>query len=343
MKGYTGDPGRSDAPGYCIELAALGVALSGYFGPWVAHDAAALAWNAFDLFDILRILPEIETFALSVNLYTLRLPVVGLAVLLPMLAAKAHVFWRLGAAVLGAVLVINTLPPYNVLPSAWHTPGWRVPFWWGVGGLAALGVLTARNLRQQGNRRASTWQHAWVMLLWLLLTGIPAFITFPRLLPALGRLYAAPVAPGWGLWTCGAGLLILGICLWTRGIAAVVQRQKEVPMETQTEVAKTTPESTPPEAVEGYAMEYQHVRRVKERYEEELLAKANVVGVGIGLRSTLTRHEAITLIVNVSQKVPLQALRSTDRIPDELEGVPVKVEAIGQPVAQAAEQAEPTR
>ncbi|MBN1920915.1 MAG: hypothetical protein JW892_06700 [Anaerolineae bacterium] len=337
MKSYASSSGKSDALGYGIELAAWGVALVGYFGPWVAHDAAALAWNAFDLFDILRVLPEIETFALSVNLYALRLPVVGLAVLLPVLAAKAHGLWRWGAALLGAALLVNTLPPYNILPSAWHTPGWRVPFWWGVSGLVTIGVLTALNLRGRGSRRSSTWRHAWVMLLWLLLTGIPAFITFPRLLPALERLYAAPVTPGWGFWTCGAGLLILGIHLWMRSIVPVVQKQKEVPMNTQTEVAKAIAESTPPEAVEGYAMEYQHVRRIKERYEGELLAKANVVGVGIGLRSSVTRSETLTLIVNVTRKVPPQALKSADRIPSELEGVPVAVETIGQPMAQPAE------
>jgi len=94
-------------------------------------------------------------------------------------------------------------------------------------------------------------------------------------------------------------------------------------------------------AVEDYEMEYQHVRTVKERYEQELLAKANVVGVGIGLRSTVTRSEAISLIVNVTHKTPLKTLRSADRIPDELEGVPVKVEAIGQPIAQIAAEDEP--
>jgi len=359
MKGDAANrPSGSDAPRCGIELAAWSVALAGIFGPWVAHSSAALAWNAFDLFDILRILPEIETLALTVNLYTLRLPLVGLALLLPFLVSRAHVLWRLGAAALSALLLVNTLPPYDLIRSAWHTPGWRVPFWWGVGGLLALGVLTALNLRQRGGLWRNPRLSAWTMLLWALLTGIPAFITFPRLLPALERLLAAPVAPGWGFWTCGAGLLVLGIRLWVRGITPGVQRQEEVTMKTQTEPAEKAASAAadtaaapqeaaapgtaaPGTAVEDYEMEYQHVRTVKERYEQELLAKANVVGVGIGLRSTVTRSEAISLIVNVTHKTPLKALRSADRIPDELEGVPVKVEAIGQPSAQAAAEDEP--
>lgn len=353
MKGDAANrPSGSDAPRCGIEIAAWCVALAGIFGPWVAHSSAALAWNAFDLFDILRILPEIETLALTVNLYTLRLPLVGLALLLPFLVSRAHVLWRLGAAALSALLLVNTLPPYDLIRSAWHTPGWRVPFWWGVGGLLALGVLTALNLRQRGGLWRNPRLSAWTMLLWALLTGIPAFITFPRLLPALERLLAAPVAPGWGFWTCGAGLLVLGIRLWVRGITPGVQRQEEVTMKTQTEPAEKAASTAdtaaapqeaaaPGTAVEDYEMEYQHVRTVKERYEQELLAKANVVGVGIGLRSTVTRSEAISLIVNVTHKTPLKALRSADRIPDELEGVPVKVEAIGQPSAQAAAEDEP--
>ena len=342
---------ESNTPRCGIELVAWSVALAGIFGPWIAHSSAALAWNAFDLFDILRILPEIETLALTVNLYALRLPLVGLALLLPFLVSRAHVLWRMGAAALSALLLVNTLPPYDLIRSAWHTPGWRVPFWWGVGGLLALGVLTVLNLRQRGGLWRNPRLSAWTMLLWALLTGIPAFITFPRLLPALERLLAAPVAPGWGFWTCGAGLLVLGLRLWVRGITPGVQRQEEVTMNTQTEAAvnaataAVTPQETAPgtaTTAEDYEMEYQHVRTVKERYEQELLAKANVVGVGIGLRSTVTRSEAISLIVNVTHKTPLKILRSADRIPDELEGVPVKVEAIGQPIAQATAEDEPT-
>ena len=70
------------------------LALVGYFGPWIGREAAALAWNAYDLFDLLRLLPQIESGALSVNLYTLRLPLVGLAVLLPLLVARAPNVWR---------------------------------------------------------------------------------------------------------------------------------------------------------------------------------------------------------------------------------------------------------
>jgi hypothetical protein len=87
-----------------------------------------------------------------------------------------------------------------------------------------------------------------------------------------------------------------------------------------------------------------HAHAVKERHERELLAKPNVVGVGIGLRrvdedeaedveeieraADDVRYE-VTLVVNVTRKVAEDALAPAARIPEVLEGVPVRVKAIG--------------
>ncbi len=78
-----------------------------------------------------------------------------------------------------------------------------------------------------------------------------------------------------------------------------------------------------------------HIQAVKVRYEADLLKKANVVGVGIGLRMRQGRPVGgPALIVNVTHKVPLEQLHPTDRIPDMLDGVRVWVEAIGEVKAQ---------
>ena len=77
------------------------------------------------------------------------------------------------------------------------------------------------------------------------------------------------------------------------------------------------------------------IQAVKARYEADLLKKANVVGVGIGLRM---RHGqpvgGPALIVNVTHKVPSEELRPEDRIPNMLDGVRVWVEPIGEVKAQ---------
>jgi len=57
----------------------------------------------------------------------------------------------------------------------------------------------------------------------------------------------------------------------------------------------------------------------------------NVTGVGTG-RDVVTGRDVI--VVFVTRKVPRDRLRDEDVVPDELEGVPVRVLAIGEVSAQ---------
>ena len=73
------------------------------------------------------------------------------------------------------------------------------------------------------------------------------------------------------------------------------------------------------------------VRAVKAAYEKMLLSKPNVVGVGVGLRrrgGQLT--DQVCIVVSVRVKVPRDQLDPADRIPAELEGIPVDVQAVGE-------------
>ncbi len=74
----------------------------------------------------------------------------------------------------------------------------------------------------------------------------------------------------------------------------------------------------------------ERIQEIKARFEDELLAKANVIGVGVGLRrkSGVTTDEPV-LVVLVSHKVPKAQLAEGDFVPDRIEGVPVDVQEIG--------------
>lgn len=73
------------------------------------------------------------------------------------------------------------------------------------------------------------------------------------------------------------------------------------------------------------------VRAVKQVYEQVLLAKQHVVGVGVGLRQQGGEvTDTVALVVMVDHKVPEAALDPEDRIPAEIEGVPVDVQEVGQ-------------
>jgi len=69
---------------------------------------------------------------------------------------------------------------------------------------------------------------------------------------------------------------------------------------------------------------------VKRAYEKQLMSKANVVGVGIGLcHREGKRTDQVGLIVMVKRKVPKSILAPEDQIPQEIEGVPVDVREVG--------------
>ncbi|MCU0519912.1 MAG: hypothetical protein MUF84_04375 [Anaerolineae bacterium] len=72
------------------------------------------------------------------------------------------------------------------------------------------------------------------------------------------------------------------------------------------------------------------LQAIKARYESDLLAKANVVAVGIGIpiRDGKPRGGP-AIIVSVTHKVQASELRPEDLIPQTLEDVRIWVEEIG--------------
>jgi hypothetical protein len=70
--------------------------------------------------------------------------------------------------------------------------------------------------------------------------------------------------------------------------------------------------------------------RVKQLHEPELMAKANVLGVGVGVRRRSGKAGTeVAVVVLVRRKVPDSQLAPPDRIPREIDGVPVDVQEIG--------------
>ncbi len=74
----------------------------------------------------------------------------------------------------------------------------------------------------------------------------------------------------------------------------------------------------------------ENIRLVRQRYQEELMSKANVVGVGIGLRHHQGEQTSEpALVVMVRKKVPITLLAPEDVIPATLDGIPVDVQEVG--------------
>jgi hypothetical protein len=73
---------------------------------------------------------------------------------------------------------------------------------------------------------------------------------------------------------------------------------------------------------------------VQNKYTDELMRKKHVMGVAVGLgqKGGATTGK-VCLVVMVDKKVPPETLDAKDRIPAELDGVPVDVQEIGVPRA----------
>ena len=78
-------------------------------------------------------------------------------------------------------------------------------------------------------------------------------------------------------------------------------------------------------------VEYERVKSVKEAHERELLARQNVLGVGVGYKVIEgMRTEILAIVVMVREKVVEGLLQREDIIPREIDGVPVDVQEVGE-------------
>jgi hypothetical protein len=70
---------------------------------------------------------------------------------------------------------------------------------------------------------------------------------------------------------------------------------------------------------------------VKDLHEKDLLRKANVVGVGVGLRRQGGREiREVAIVVLVERKVPRAQLAPEDLVPSVIDGVPVDIQEVGE-------------
>ncbi len=79
----------------------------------------------------------------------------------------------------------------------------------------------------------------------------------------------------------------------------------------------------------------ERAKAVQAKYTDELMAKAHVQGVAVGLAKKNGEYTGeIALVVMVDKKVPASELAPQDVIPRLLDGVPVDVQEMGMFVAQ---------
>jgi hypothetical protein len=73
------------------------------------------------------------------------------------------------------------------------------------------------------------------------------------------------------------------------------------------------------------------VKRVKKKYEAELMGKAGVIGCAIGFRYVDGKKtDELCIICYVKEKIPEEKLKKKDIIPKTIEGVNIEVVESGE-------------
>ena len=73
-------------------------------------------------------------------------------------------------------------------------------------------------------------------------------------------------------------------------------------------------------------------RQILRAHSDRLLAKPNVVAVGVGYRDGSSSE--LVLVVMVKQKLPKSALAEDEIVPSDIDGLPVEVRMVGEFNAQ---------
>ena len=72
------------------------------------------------------------------------------------------------------------------------------------------------------------------------------------------------------------------------------------------------------------------LEEVKKKYTDQLMQKANVIGVGIGYKENKgMQTDVLCIRVYVRKKVPENLLMPEERIPEYLDGIPTDVISSG--------------
>jgi len=189
-----------------LMLSGLLLILIGYWAPWVAHPAAGLVQNGFDLSEFVKFLPQVKDGSEPVIRWLFFLPLTTVALSFGLLANVAPIRragwlrWLLLAVSL--LLLIILIPPYpytldRMLGKEFRERTILASISW------AAFLLTLTPL---GHRLPRQWTPILLGLL-TLVGAVSPVAQFLSVRDALSMVYGHPITIGWGVWLMAAGTL----------------------------------------------------------------------------------------------------------------------------------------
>ena len=202
--------------GFLLTLAALTLAVVGYWGPWVDHVTAALVIPGFDLAEFVKFLPEVRarTVPVTRELFYLPAPAAGLCLALTIGRWRPRLpTWATALlAILAAWLALIVAPPPDLILRFARDAALRAE--WGRQAALAAGAFLAVVAALLWAGRRPRWA---LPLLVTLIAGagiaVPLWQFF-AVRPAVDRVYNKPVTLGWGLWLMPLGFLLIIAAAW---------------------------------------------------------------------------------------------------------------------------------
>jgi hypothetical protein len=172
----------------------------GFFGPWVAHQTAALTVTGYELSEFAKFFPQVQGGVVPVTRALFVTPLLAALISLAMVVQRlsARPLLRLAATALAVLLGLFVFPPYQ----SFLEPAYRLQLI-----LVAVGLLLV--LLTPLTRQLSERVRGMLLLLLALSAGVSAFGQAVRLRPLVAELYGGPVWPGWGFVICAIGFLLL--------------------------------------------------------------------------------------------------------------------------------------
>lgn len=197
---------RNVWPGSVI-AAGLALAAAGYWGPWVAHRAAALVLPGVDLAEYVKFLPAYRQGQLALVREGFYLPLCVLSLALSALAWRPGLGWP---SLLRWLAWFAALPvALAMLPPAWSPPVLRLPEF-RIQGIAILVCLMAFLASPIVGRGRLGWGGYLLGGLSLIALIVPLG-QFSLILPALADVYGRPIAVGWGPVGMALGLSLTAV------------------------------------------------------------------------------------------------------------------------------------